>query len=168
MHAFTGGRGWVTALSFSDDDAWLASAGADDLFGKVWDVEHQRLHATLKGHRGEITSIAFSPGDAAFILTTSADGTAKLWDRDTGGLLASASVPGSQVRTAQFTPDAGAVILGAANGSVYVWHVGGAPPAVADTARAVLAASTRSNNSTDLLLTQALQALKNASGGGSR
>lgn len=165
-YTFNGGRGWVTALAFSADDQWLASAGADDLFGKVWDVEHQRLHATLKGHQGEITSIAFSPGGGAFILTTSADGTAKLWDRDTGGLLASASVPGSQVRTAQFTPDANTVILGAANGSVYAWHVGGAPPAAGATARAVLAAGTRSSNSTDLLLTQALQTLETASKGG--
>jgi WD40 repeat protein len=165
-YTYSGGRGWVTAVSFSSDDKWLASAGADDLFGKVWDVEHQRLHATLKGHQGEITSIAFSPGGAAFILTTSADGTAKLWDRDTGGLLASVSVPGSQVQTAQFTPDAGAVILGAANGTVYVWHVGGARPDADATARAVLAAGTRSSNSTDLLLTQALQALKTASKGG--
>jgi WD40 repeat protein len=165
-YVFSGGRGWVTAVSFSADDAWLASAGADDRFGKVWDVAHQRLHATLKGHQGEITSIAFSPGGGAFILTTSADGTAKLWDRDTGGLLASASVPGSQVRTALFTPDAAAVVLGAANGTVYEWHVGGAPPAAGATARAVLAAGTRSSNSTDLLLTQALQTLETASKGG--
>lgn len=164
-YIFSGGRGWVSALAFSSDDAWLASAGADDLYGKVWDVAHQRLHATLKGHTGEITSIAFSPGDGAFILTTSADGTAKLWDRDTGSLLASVTAPGSPIRTARFAPGGGAVILGAANGSVYLWNVGGKPPAVDATARAVLAAGTRSNNSTDLLLTQALSTLKTASRG---
>lgn len=165
-YIFTGGRGRVSAMGFSSDDAWLASAGADDFYGKVWDVAHQRLHATLKGHTGEITSIAFSPGDGAFILTTSADGTAKLWDRDTGGLLASVTAPGSPIQTARFAPGASAVILGAGNGSVYLWNVGGKPPAVDATARAVLAAGTHSNNSTDLLLTQALSTLKTASHGG--
>jgi WD40 repeat protein len=163
---FTGGSGRVTALSFSFDDRWLASAGADDHFGKVWDLEHRRLHATLKGHQGEITSIAFSPGGAAFVLTTSADGTAKLWDRDTGGQLASASVPGSQVRSARFAADASEVIIGAANGGVYVWHVGGAPPTAKNAARAVLAAGVHSGNNTDLLLTQALQTLEAAAKAG--
>jgi WD40 repeat protein len=165
-YTFTGGEGRVTAMSFSLDDRWLASAGADDHFGKVWDVEQRRLHATLKGHLGEITSITFSPGAAALVLTTSADGTAKLWDRDTGGQLASVSVPGSQVRSAQFTPDAGDVIIGAANGGVYVWRVGGTPPSAKTTARAVLAASVRSGNNTDLLLSQALQTLEAAAKAG--
>jgi WD40 repeat protein len=100
------------------------------------------------------------------VLTTSADGTAKLWDRDTGGQLASVSVPGSQVRSAQFTPDAGDVIIGAANGGVYVWRVGGTPPSAKPTARAVLAASVRSGNNTDLLLSQALQTLEAAAKAG--
>ena len=165
-YTFTGGEGRVTAMSFSLDDRWLASAGADDHFGKVWDIEQRRLHATLKGHLGEITSITFSPGAAALVLTTSADGTAKLWDRDTGGQLASVSVPGSQVRSAQFTPDAGDVIIGAANGGVYVWRVGGTPPSAKKTARAVLAASVRSGNNTDLLLSQALQTLEAAAKAG--
>jgi WD40 repeat protein len=165
-HTFSGGEGRVTATAFSSDDRWLASAGADDRFGKVWDVERLRLHATLRGHQGEITSIAFSPGSGAFVLTTSADGTAKLWDRDSGGQLASASVPGSQVRSARFTPDAREVVIGAANGSVYLWHVGGAPPAAGTTARAVLAASAHNGNNTDLLLTQALQTLEAAAKGG--
>ncbi|HEX3468934.1 MAG TPA: WD40 repeat domain-containing protein [Candidatus Elarobacter sp.] len=165
-YTFNGGRGWVTAVGFSADDAWLASAGADDLYGKVWDVANQRLHATLKGHQGEITSIAFSPGSGAFILTTSADGTAKLWDRDSGGQLASASVPGSKVATARFTPDGHSVVLGAADGAVYLWRVGGTTPPAGVTARAVLAEGTHSSNSTDLLLTQALQTLKIASKGG--
>jgi WD40 repeat protein len=164
-YTFTGGEGRVTAMSFSSDDRWLASAGADDHFGKIWDVEHRRLHATLKGSLGEITSIAFSPGDAALVLTTSADGTAKLWDRDTGGQLASVSVPGSQVRSAHFAPDASDVIIGAANGGVFVWRGGGMPPTAKNTARAVLAASVRTNN-TDLLLTQALQTLEAAAKGG--
>ena len=75
-------------------------------------------------------------------------------------------MPGSQVRSARFTPDAREVVIGAANGSVYLWHVGGAPPAAGTTARAVLAASAHNGNNTDLLLTQALQTLEAAAKGG--
>ncbi len=165
-HTFAGGDGRVTTMSFSSDDQWLASAGSDDRFGKIWDVAHSRLHATLRGHQGEITSLAFSPGSGAFVLTTSADGTSKLWDRDSGGELASASVPGSQVRSAHFTPSARDVVIGAANGNVYLWHVGGAPPAPGTTARTVLAAGARNGENTDLLISQALHTLEAAAKGG--
>ena len=122
MKTLPGHQGRVSALAFSPDDRWLASAGSGDLLGKVWDVQNERLHATLTGHDAEIESIAFAPVDP-FVLTTSLDGTAKLWNRDTGDLLASESIPGEAIRSAAFGPGGRTVVLGGSNGGVYVWNL---------------------------------------------
>jgi len=159
----SGQRGRISALAFSSDDRWLASAGSGDLLGMIWDVQGRTRHAVLKGHKGEITSIAFSPRSAAFVLTTSRDGTAKLWYRDTGDFVASVSVPDSLVQSAVFSPDGTAVLVGAANGKFYVWSIRGDVPAPAQMAQDVIDRLKRGeiqSDSGNLLLVQATGALE--------
>jgi WD40 repeat protein/energy-coupling factor transporter ATP-binding protein EcfA2 len=164
-------QGRISALAFSSDDRWLGSSGSGDLVGMIWDLQSNRLQSTLRGHKNEITSLAFSPGVESFVLTTSLDGSAKLWDRDTGDLLASVSVPGSLVRSAAFTANGSAVVIGSANGSVYLWRIRDDVPAPDQTAKDLVAALKRGevqNGSADLLLSQAVQRLNVASKGGTQ
>ena len=159
----SGQRGRISALAFSSDDRWLASAGSGDLLGMIWDMQGRTRHAVLKGHKAEITSIAFSPGSAAFVLTTSLDGTAKLWYRDTGDFVASVSVPDSLVQSAVFSPDGTAVLVGAANGKFYAWSIRGDLPAPAQMAQDVIDRLKRGeiqSDSGNLLFVQATGALE--------
>lgn len=163
-------QGRVSALAFSPDDQWFGSAGSGDLVAMIWDLQGNHLQSTLHGHKKEITSIAFSPGTDSFVLTTSLDGSAKLWDRGTGDLLASVSVPGSLIRSAAFTASGSAVVIGSANGSVYLWRIRDDVPPPDQTAKDLVAALKRGevqNGSADLLLSQAVERLNVASKGGS-
>ena len=159
-------QGRISALAFSPDDRRLGSAASGDLLGMIWDVQSGRLQSTLRGHKGEVTSIAFSPGIESFVLTTSLDGSARLWDGDTGDLLASVSVPGSLVRCAAFTADGSAVLIGAANGNLYVWRVRDDVPPPSQTAKNLVAALKRGevqSGNANLLLSQAVERLNVAS-----
>ncbi len=159
-------QGRISALAFSPDDRWLGSAASGDLLGMIWDVQSGRLQSTLRGHKGEVTSIAFSPGIESFVLTTSLDGSARMWDRDTGDLLASVSVPGSLVRSAAFTADGSAVVIGAANGNLYLWRVRDDVPPPSQTAKNLVAALKRGEvqrGSANQLLSQAVERLNVAS-----
>jgi WD40 repeat protein len=161
-------QGRISALSFSADDRWLASAGKGDYSALIWNVGERRLSVSLKGHKGEITSIVFAPSNAPFILTTSVDGTAKLWDRATGDLLASVSVPGSSIRRAAFMPGGDVVVLGTEGGGVFAWPIRRDVADSRTTASDVLAALRRSGveaGNANVLLNQALQRLKSAGAG---
>jgi len=161
-------QGRVTALAFSDDDRFLASAGSDDLVAKIWDthkkwdIHSDSLVATLAGHTGAVASLEFSR-DGALVLTTSQDGTAKLWDRETGVLIESISAGSSSVRRASFTPDGIGIVIGAEDGRLYLWRLRMQELDPVKTEQDVLKMVNRGDtegHASDPVLVQALEALR--------
>jgi WD40 repeat protein/energy-coupling factor transporter ATP-binding protein EcfA2 len=150
----------VLALALSDDGKWLASGGNGGTPGAVWDLTQPgRSHVPLEGGDDQIESASFSPGDATFLLATSSDGTLKLWDRASGDLVASVSVPASRATSAAFTPDGSGVVIGAQNGSIYLWPIRGGIPGPRTAAALVLRESDPSGVS-DPLVAQAIDVLR--------
>ena len=73
----------ITALAFSPDGKYIASAGLDDDHSwKLWDRETGAVIHTFHGHRGWVSQARFSP-DGKYVATGSTDGTAILWDLST-------------------------------------------------------------------------------------
>ena len=72
----------VMALAFSPETNLLASASRD---GKVivWDVQANRLVATLQAHVGAATSVSFTR-DGHRLATAGDDGRVRIWDPATG------------------------------------------------------------------------------------
>lgn len=68
----------VLAVDASDDDAILATAGADKLV-KVWGLDFGDTHGTLHGHEDSITDLRFVRRTHNFF-TSSKDGTLRYWD----------------------------------------------------------------------------------------
>jgi WD40 repeat protein len=113
----------VTALAFSPDGRWLASAtgrladgGDKDLDHKfvdvgslpaeidLWDIEAQKVVATLTGHKRSILSLAFSP-DGRTLASGSADFTARLWDVGSGKMEANLTGFSGPVTAVAISPD---------------------------------------------------------------
>lgn len=68
------------ALDSSDDDAILASGGADKSI-KIWGLDFGDTHRTLYGHTDSITDLRFIRNTHNFF-TASKDGTLRFWDGD--------------------------------------------------------------------------------------
>ena len=68
------------ALDASDDDAILATAGADKLV-KIWGLDFGDTHRTLQGHEDSITDLRFVRRTHNFF-TSSKDGSLRYWDGD--------------------------------------------------------------------------------------
>jgi WD40 repeat protein len=148
------------ALALSNDGKWLASGGNGGTPGAIWDLTQPgRSHVVLEGGETEIESASFSPVDSTFLVATSSDGTLKLWDRRSGDLVASVSVPASRATSAAFTPDGTAVVIGAQNGSIFLWPIRGGLPSPSNAASLVLRESD-SSGASDPLVAQAIDILR--------
>ncbi len=93
MTELTSHTKWVFGVSFSFDDALLATCGADSLV-LVWDVEKQTTGplqlmsfplvtnkaSTLVGHEGTVLSVSFSPKRRNALVSGDSTGVAWLWD----------------------------------------------------------------------------------------
>ncbi len=71
----------VTALAFSPDGQYLATAGIDSE-AKIWQVK-TGLRICSVSHEDIIVALAFSP-DGQYFATASEDGTAQIWQSKTG------------------------------------------------------------------------------------
>lgn len=69
---------YVTALAFSADNRWLASAGSGGVI-QIWDIERDKLVKTLAGHEENITALAFS-SNVGILASASYDQTIKIWE----------------------------------------------------------------------------------------
>ncbi|QDT73019.1 c-type cytochrome domain-containing protein [Lacipirellula limnantheis] len=90
---------WVTALEFSPDGKFLASA---DRSGGllIWDAETGRERGDLRGHTEQITSLSWR-GDSAVLASASEDDTARLWQLD-GQQIKSWGAQGGGVASVRF------------------------------------------------------------------
>jgi WD40 repeat protein len=75
----------VTALAFSPDGKWLASADGNGTL-TIWDADNRQKVATLTGHTRIVGSLAFS-FDSKVLASGSEDKTVRLWDVNAGKLI---------------------------------------------------------------------------------
>jgi WD40 repeat protein len=108
----------VTAVDYSSDGRWLASASKDKTV-KVWNASTgQELHS-LRGHGQYVYGIAFSP-DAKRLASASIDQSVKVWDLESGQEVLSLVVDGP-ARSVAFNAAGNRLACGSNTGKVWVW-----------------------------------------------
>ncbi|WP_228013150.1 serine/threonine-protein kinase, partial [Nostoc edaphicum] len=93
----------VNALAISPDSSTLAS-GSDDKIVKLWDLNTQKLLASLSRHSQAVKSVAFSP-DGQILATASDDKTIKLWEVETLKEICTLLGHSHAVKSVAFSPD---------------------------------------------------------------
>lgn len=124
LHTLTGHSGTlsgVNTLAISPDDYTLAS-GSDDKNIKLWDLNTQKVLATLSGHSQAVKSVAFSP-DGKILATASDDKTIKLWQVETLKEICTLVGHSHAVKSIAFSPDGQILASGSWDKTIKLWDV---------------------------------------------
>jgi len=123
LKIFKGHSEYVTALSFSPDGEYLASAGGLDQTIKLWNTSKGQIIKTFKGHNGSVSSLCFSP-NGKYIVTGSDDNTIKLWNVSSGQNIRTLIGTKSRVTSVCFSPDGKQIASSESSGeSIKLWDV---------------------------------------------
>jgi WD40 repeat protein len=113
-------RSWVTQISLSPNQKYLAIAGRD---GTVLIQQLERSHTVwLRGHQQEVWCLAFSPNNES-LATAGEDKTVRLWDLS-GNEMAQFHGHNSPVYHLRFSPD-GKRLATVGETSVRLWNLCG-------------------------------------------
>jgi len=120
----TGHTEAVTAVRFSPDAQFLASASGDRTI-KIWSVATSKLLATFgedptTGHKLGISDVAWSH-DGALLASCSDDRSVKIWDRATGTMKHSLAGHSNFVLSVDFHPRKHDVVSGSYDTKVLQW-----------------------------------------------
>ena len=115
----SGASNSVTAVAFSPDGRFLASANANGTV-KVWNLLTGRRNRTLRGHAGAINSVSFSP-DGNLLAAGGDDKTVRVWDVGGRGLEILNRAHASRVLSVAFGDRGNLVAAGCADGAIKLW-----------------------------------------------
>jgi len=119
----------VTAVSFSEDDELVFTAGIDNIV-RAWDRRRESVAFTLEGHEDTVTGMSLSP-DGASLLTNSMDKTLISWDVRpfVTGTRFSKQFHGAQhnlektLLKCSWSPDGEMISCGSSDHVVHIWDV---------------------------------------------
>ncbi|MDZ8050142.1 MAG: protein kinase domain-containing protein [Aulosira sp. ZfuVER01] len=110
----------INSVSFSPDGKTLASG--DDKIIRLWDLNTQKVLATLSGHSQAVKSVAYSP-DGKILATASDDNTIKLWDLNQFQEICTLVGHSHAVKSVAFSPDGQILASGSWDKTVKLWDV---------------------------------------------
>lgn len=116
---FRGDEDSITALKFSPDDQFLASAGYNGSV-KLWQLSNWSLIGTLPT-LGTATGLSFSP-DSSILASTDFEAV-NLWTTHTGEQLTTLHGHEGWVFTTDFSPDGTQLLSGGSDGTLRLWDV---------------------------------------------
>lgn len=119
LYAFSRHSSRVTAVAWSPDGKYLASASYDKTI-QVWHAANGTHAMTCLGHFERVQALTWSP-DSKYLVSGSDDGMARVWDAATGHSLVTYAGHGGQVRAVAWSPDGTRIVSAGSDGGVQVW-----------------------------------------------
>lgn len=105
-------------------DGRFAISGAADKTIKIWNVLEGRCIGTLEGHKSDVVALAISPGGTLMASIAAFAEPVRLWGWQSGQCLQVLDVgDGITPTAAAFTPDGLRLVVGTAEGRLYVYRL---------------------------------------------
>ncbi|QLE43858.1 serine/threonine protein kinase [Nostoc sp. C052] len=111
----------INTIAISPDGNTLVS-GSDDKNIKLWDLNTQKVIASLSGHSQAVKSVAFSP-DGQILATASDDKTIKLWQVETLKEISTLLGHSHAVKSVAFSPDGQILASGSWDKTIKLWDI---------------------------------------------
>ncbi len=117
---FDGHSDWVTAVAWSPDGTYIASA-SNDATVQVWNSTTGKHICSYNNHTSRVEALTWSP-DGTYIASASADTTVQIWQAATAKPLFTYYAHCGAVLTVAWSPDGTRIASAGADTTVHVWQ----------------------------------------------
>ena len=119
LHTFSPGQ-YVHSVAFDPQGTRLAVGGSDKQI-RIYEIESEKLLATLSGHEDAVLSVQFS-ADGAQLLSAGYDNTARIWNAENGQSIQTLQGHNWWVWAAEFSPDGRRIVTASQDGKAIIWQ----------------------------------------------